>query len=84
MRFSTALTWMKHGKPMRVPGFIGYWYWDDHREEIIIVTKNNEHIPMKSTPDWDFTLGFICSEEWEIYNGNMDPRLNQTESGQTK
>lgn len=74
MRFQTALTWMKHGKFLRTPGFLGYWMWNKETQEIIIVTKNNERIRMKDTHDWNFTLGFICSDEWEIYNGPDDPR----------
>lgn len=76
MRFSTALTWMKKGKRVRVPGFIGYWFWCPEGQEIIIVTKNNERLPMKDSDDWDFTLGFINSDEWELYNGDDDPRNN--------
>mgnify|MGYP000509991872 CR=1 FL=1 len=76
MRFATAFTWMKRGKRVRAPGFIGYWYWDAERGEVIIVTKNNERIPMKNSDDWDFTLGFINSDEWEIYDGEEDPRRN--------
>lgn len=76
MRFAAAFNWMKKGKKVRAPGFLGYWYWCPEEKQIIIVTKDNEYLPMKSTPDWDFTLGFINSDEWEIYDGEEDPRRN--------
>lgn len=75
MKFSTAFNWMKSGKKMKCEGFIGYWYWDRDLREIIIVTKANERIPLKETHDWDFTFGFINSDEWDFYNGHEDPRL---------
>lgn len=75
MRFQTAKNWMiRAGKKITAPGFIGYWFWDTERKEVIIVTKNNVHIPMSQSDDWEFTLDFICSDEWEIYNGPDDPR----------
>lgn len=76
MRFQSALNWMKKGKRMQAAGFIGYWLWDKENKEIIIVTKNNERFPLKDTDDWDFTLGFINSDEWTFYNGEDDPRDN--------
>jgi len=78
MRFQTAFNWMKHGKKMTCAGFLGYWYWDNQTKEIIIVTKNNESIRLKDTPDWDFTFGFINSDEWDFYNGDPDPRKSQS------
>jgi hypothetical protein len=77
MRFSTAFTWMKNGKRVCAPGFIGYWYWDDDKGEVIIVTKNNEHLPMKNSPNWDLSIGFINSDEWGLYDGHDDPRDNK-------
>lgn len=75
MKFKTALNWMIHsGKKLKAPGFLGYWYWDAEKGEIIIVTKNNERLPMKDSDNWEFTLGFICCDEWEFYNGPDDPR----------
>lgn len=76
MHFPTAYTWMKHGKKMRVPGFLGYWMWDKEKQTIVIVTKNNQHMDIRDTPDVDFTLGFVNSGEWEFYNGADDPRQN--------
>lgn len=76
MRFATAFVWMKHGKKMRTPGFKGYWKWDKDKKTIIIVTKNNEEIDIRSTDDVDFTFGFINSDEWEFYEGDDDPRLS--------
>lgn len=76
MRFDVALTWMKKGKAVRVPGFIGYWYWDNEQDTIIMVMKNNERLDIRQTNDLSFTLGFINSTEWEIYNGEVDPRDN--------
>lgn len=74
MKFSTALNWMKGGQSVKAPGFKGYWFWDDVNREVIIVDKNNNRSRMKDTRDWDFTLGFINSDEWEIYDGPHDPR----------
>lgn len=74
MKFSTAFNWMKKGKKLRCAGFLGYWFWRKESKEIIIVTKNNEHIPLKDSDDWDFTFGFINSDEWEFYDGPLDPR----------
>ncbi len=78
MKFQTAMVWMvEAGKKITAPGFIGYWFWDQERREIIIVTKDNVHIPMSQTNNWGLTLGFICSDEWELYNGPEDPRVSE-------
>lgn len=76
MRFDVALNWMKQGKKMRCPGFIGYWEWDAENKTVIIVTKNNERLDIRQSPDMDFTFGFVNSDEWEFYNGHSDPREN--------
>lgn len=76
MKFQTAYTWMKHGKRMRVPGFKGYWMYDDERRSIVIVTKNNECLDIRESHDMDFTLTFMFSDEWEFYHGEDDPRDN--------
>ena len=74
MRFASAFNWMKNGKPMMCAGFVGYWYWDKANAEVIMVTKANEKVPMKDSNNWDFTLGFINSDEWTFYDGPADPR----------
>lgn len=76
MKFATAYTWMKHGKKMRVPGFIGYWKWDPEQKTIVIVTKKGEHLDIRDTKDVDFTMGFILSDEWEFYDGADNPADN--------
>lgn len=76
MRFQTAYNWLKHGKKMAVPGFIGYWMWDKEKGTIVIVTKNNERLDIRDTPNVDFTMGFINSDEWTFYHGEDDPRDN--------
>lgn len=77
MRFSVAYNWMKVGKKMRTSGFKGFWFWDETAGELMITTALNETFPMKDTKDWDFTLGFINSDEWEFYEGDDDPRNNE-------
>lgn len=77
MRFSTAFTWMKAGKKVKCGGFLGYWMWDPLAKEVIIITKDNDQIPLKDTHDWDFTLGFINSDEWDFYVGPNDPRESE-------
>lgn len=76
MRFNVAFNWMKHGKKMTCPGFIGYWCWDPKASTILIVTKNNEVIDIRETPDVDFTMGFINTDSWSFYHGADDPREN--------
>lgn len=73
MRFSTAYNWMRHGKKMRCPGFIGYWRWNDDKETIEIVTKKGEVLDIRESTDIDFTMGFINSDEWEFYEGPENP-----------
>lgn len=76
MKFATAYVWMKHGKRMRVPGFLGFWVWDPINETIVIVTKTGESLDIRDTKDVDFTIGFILSDEWEFYHGADNPAEN--------
>ena len=78
MRFAQALDMMKHGIPMKLPSWGGYWCWDEDAETIIMYTKDNHRMDIRETQRVEYTLLNVLSDEWIPADGKNCPILGGT------
>lgn len=65
MNFKKAYELMKSGARIKCPEWIGFWYWDEKLETIIISTKTGQEFDIRDTTQVDYTFSFIVREDWE-------------------
>ena len=51
---------------MKLPEWGGYWYWDKEKKTIIIHTRKGEELDIRETDDVDYTMSFICRNDWQF------------------
>ena len=68
MTFKEAYRLMKSGCLVRRRGWGGYWYWDAHKNTIILNCKDGRVLDIRETEDVDFTLSNILADDWEAVN----------------
>lgn len=66
MKFSAAYIYLKRGHKIKLPEWGGYWYWDKEKETIIIHTRTGEEFDIRETEDVDYTMSFICRNDWQL------------------
>lgn len=75
MKFKDALKEMKSGALVKLPSWVGYWYWNPERETIIMHTKDGEELDIRETQKVEYTLSNILSDDWIIANQENCPQL---------
>lgn len=66
MSFNVAYIYLKRGHKIKLPEWGGYWYWDSEKKTIIIHTRKGEELDIRQTEDVDYTMSFICRNDWEL------------------
>lgn len=61
MTFKEAFEAMKHGAKVKLPGWNGYWCWDDEKQTIMIHCR-----PKDSDKGQEMFLIFVKHREWNI------------------
>lgn len=75
MNFREAFKLMKHGIPIKLPSWGGYWYWDEEKQTIIMHTKDRAELDIRETDRVEYTLGNVMSDEWQIATADNCPEL---------
>lgn len=84
MRFAQALDMMKHGIPMKLPSWGGYWCWDSEKETIIMKCRvvdsdtGKDLMDIRETQRVEYTLLNVLSDEWIPADGENCPILGGT------
>lgn len=66
---------MKEGKKVKLPSWGGYWYWDDEKETVMMMTKDNELLDIRETQVVEYTLTNVVSDEWVLADEENTPIL---------
>lgn len=72
MHFQAAFTYCKHGKPITLPEWGGYWRWDEARKTLVMHTRTGAEIDIRSSKDMDYTLAFIFRDDWQLVDDVRD------------
>ena len=75
MRFKDAFKMMEKGAKVKLTTWSGYWYWDDEKKTIIIHTRHNEELDIRSTQNVEYTFMNMQYDNWEIADDNNCPEL---------
>lgn len=65
MNWAEAYNAMKSGCKIKLPEWLGYWYWD-YNKTIMIHTRDDEEFCFFDTNRRDFTLEFTTRTDWII------------------
>ena len=65
MNWAEAYNAMKSGCKIKLPEWLGYWYWD-YNKTIMIHTRDDEEFCFFDTKRRDFTLDFTTRTDWII------------------
>lgn len=65
MDWAEAYNAMKSGCKIKLPEWLGYWYWD-YNKTIMIHTRDDEEFCFFDTNRRDFTLDFTTRTDWII------------------
>jgi len=65
MDWAEAYNAMKSGCKIKLPEWLGYWYWD-YNKTIMIHTRDDEEFCFFDTKRRDFTLDFTTRTDWII------------------
>ena len=65
MSWAEAYNAMKSGCKIKLPEWLGYWYWD-YNKTIMIHTRDDEEFCFFDTKRRDFTLEFTTRTDWII------------------
>jgi hypothetical protein len=65
MNWAEAYNAMKSGSKIKLPEWLGYWYWD-YNKTIMIHTRDDEEFCFFDTKRRDFTLDFTARTDWII------------------
>lgn len=75
MEFKKALELMKQGMKMKLPSWVGYWFYDNEKETITMHTKEGKELDIRETDRVEYTALNICSNDWVIADKNNCPQL---------
>lgn len=81
MKFCEAFELMKHGVPVKLPSWGGYWCWNEEKQTIEMHCRQKdsdtqcEVLDIRETQRVEYTISNICSEEWIVANGFNTPIL---------
>lgn len=75
MNFIQALELMKEGKKIKLPSWGGYWCWDNEKQTVMIMTKDNELLDIRETQVVAYTLLNVASDEWILADESNTPIL---------
>ena len=72
MDFRHAFFEMLNGKAVRLPGWSGYWVWENGT--IMMHCKDGSIIDIRQATNMSYTFFNIASKDWEV----CEPNLNYT------
>ena len=75
MKFKEAFEEMKSGIPIKLPSWAGYWWWDEESQTILMYTKDGGCLDRRETPNGEYTLQNILSDEWVYADSRNCPIL---------
>lgn len=77
MKFSEAFKLMKQGAKMKLPGWNGYWCWDDEKQTIMIHCRpkdsdkgQGEVLDIRETQRVEYTFMHTQRDDWMIADEN--------------
>ena len=77
MKFSEALKLMKQGAKVKLPGWNGYWCWDDEKQTIMIHCRSKdsnegqgEVLDIRETQRVEYTFMHTQRDDWMIADEN--------------
>ena len=80
MNFTEAFKAMKKGSKAKLPGWGGYWYWDEEKQTIMIQCRpqdadNGPLLDIRETERVEYTLMNMQRDDWMIADGTNCPVL---------
>lgn len=75
MKFKEAFEEMKSGIPIKLPSWVGYWWWDEESQTILMYTKYGGCLDIRETQNVEYTLQNILSDEWVYADSRNCPIL---------
>lgn len=75
MTFKEAFEAMKYGAKVKLPSWVGYWYWSKEKQTIIMHTKDGVDMDIRETQIPDYTFSNIASDEWTLADSKNCPEL---------
>lgn len=75
MLFRKAFELMKQGMKVKLPSWVGYWYWSKEKQTIIMHTKDGIDMDIRETQIPDYTFSNIASDEWTLADSKNCPEL---------
>lgn len=62
MKFNEAFEAMKQGAKIKLPGWAGFWAWEE--DTIMMHCKDGKVLDIRETENPEYTFGNIASDEW--------------------
>lgn len=80
MNFTEAFKAMKKGSKAKLPGWGGYWYWDEEKQTIMIQcrpqdTDNGPLLDIRETDRVEYTMMNMQRDDWMIADETNCPIL---------
>lgn len=75
MTFKEAFEAMKYGAKVKLPSWVGYWYWSKEKQTIIMHTKDGVDMDIREMQIPDYTFSNIASDEWTLADSKNCPEL---------
>lgn len=66
MNFKEAFEEMKKGNDVKLPGWKGFWRWDNKKKTIMMYCKNGKIVNVFDTEQYEYTLQNLASDEFII------------------
>lgn len=69
MNFNEAFQAMKNGSKAKLPGWGGYWYWDEEKQTVMIQCRpqdadNGPLLDIRETDRVEYTLMNMQRDDW--------------------
>ena len=71
MKFNEAFEAMKNGAKVKLPGWAGYWTWEE--DTIMMHCKDGKVLDIRDTEIPEYTFGNVASEEWVFADETNTP-----------
>lgn len=80
MNFTEAFKAMKKGSKAKLPGWGGYWYWDEEKQTVMIQCRsqdadNGQLLDIRETERVEYTLMNMQRDDWMIADETNCPVL---------
>lgn len=80
MNFTEAFKAMKKGSKAKLPGWGGYWYWDEEKQTVMIQCRpqdadNGKILDIRETERVEYTLMNMQRDDWMIADETNCPVL---------